>query len=121
MFCDFCGRDVPCGTELRERVVSIRGMSIPVQYRAHLCGVCGEEVYDEAAEACIMERAKEQYRTRKNMLPAERLQSFMRERGVSMAEMARRTGCAVEEIIAASTGRLLDLNADARIKKAVGA
>ena len=121
MFCDCCGREVPCGTELRERKVSIHGVSIPVQYRAAICGLCGEDISDDKTELYIMEIAKSQYRSKKNMLPADRLRAFMRENGLSTSEMAERTGCAVGEIIAASKGHLLDVKADARIKKVVGA
>ena len=45
----------------------------------------------------------------------------MRDNGLSAAEMAERAGCAVAEIVAATTGRLLDTKVDAQIKKAVGA
>ena len=44
----------------------------------------------------------------------------MKENGLSPEEMAQKAECAVGEIIAASTGRLLDANTDAKIKKAVG-
>lgn len=44
----------------------------------------------------------------------------MKENGLSAEQMAQKAECAVGEIIAASTGRLLDANADAKIKKAVG-
>ena len=120
MFCDSCGRNAPCGVELRERTVSIRGTPIPVQYQAHICGMCGEEVYDEAIEAHIMDIARSAYRKKERMLPAERLRAYMRANGISNAEMAERAGCAVAEIVAATTGRLLDAKADAKLKKAVG-
>ena len=120
MFCDCCGRDVPCGAELRERKVSIHGMPILVQYRARICGLCGEEIFDEESEARIMEVSNGQYRAKKNMLPAERLRAFMHEHDLSPEYMAKRTGCAIGEIIAASNGRLLDIKADAQIKKVVG-
>ena len=120
MFCDACGRNVSCGVELRERTVSIRGMPIQVQYQAHICGMCGEEVYDEAIEAHIMDIACGAYRKKERMLPAERLRAYMQANGISNAEMAERAGCAVAEIVAATTGRLLDAKADAKLKKAVG-
>lgn len=120
MFCDNCGRDVLCANELRDRVVLIHGVKITVQYRANLCGCCKNEIFDEAVEAKIMQTARDQYRRKKNMLPADRLRGYMKDHGLSAAEMAERTGCAVGEIIAASTGRLLDAKIDARIKKAVG-
>lgn len=121
MFCDACGRDVPCGAELREREVSIHGVTIPVPYKAYICGSCGEEIFDEEAESNIMRIAQSRYRQKKNMLPANRLKVYMRDNGLSAAEMAERAGCAVAEIVAATTGRLLDTKVDAQIKKAVGA
>ncbi|MCG4528394.1 hypothetical protein [Intestinimonas massiliensis (ex Afouda et al. 2020)] len=120
MFCDYCGRDTPCASELRDRVVTIHGVRIPIQYKTHICGCCGEEVFDEAVETKIMQIAREQYRKKKSMLPAERLRKYMKENGLSAEQMAQKAECAVGEIIAASTGRLLDANADAKIKKAVG-
>ena len=119
MFCDACGRNVPCGVELRERIVSIRGTPIPVQYQAHICGMCGAEVYDEAIEARIMDIARSAYRKKEHMLPAARLRASMRANGISNAEMAERAGCAVAEMVAATTGRLLDAKADAKLKKVV--
>lgn len=121
MFCDSCGRNAPCGAELRERTVSIRGTPISVQYKANICGYCGEEIFDEETEARIMSTARSQYRSKKCMLPADRLKAYMRKNGISNAEMAERTGCAVAEIVAATTGRLLDTKVDAQIRKAVGA
>ena len=120
MFCDSCGRNVPCGAELRERTVSIRGTPIPVQYQAHICGLCGEEVYDEDIEAHMMGIARSAYRKKERMLLGERLRAQMRTNGISNAEMPERAGCAVGEILAATTGRLLDTKTDAKIKKAVG-
>lgn len=69
MFCDYCGRDTPCASELRDRVVTIHGVRIPIQYKTHICGCCGEEVFDEAVETKIMQIAREQYRKKKSMLP----------------------------------------------------
>lgn len=120
MFCDYCGRDTPCASVLRDRAVTIHGVRIPIQYKTNICGCCGEEIFDEAVETKIMQIAQEQYRKKKSMLPAERLRKYMKENGLSPEEMAQKAECAVGEIIAASTGRLLDTNTDAKIKKAVG-
>lgn len=121
MFCDYCGRDTPCASVLRDRAVTIHGVRIPIQYKTHICGCCGEEIFDEAVETKIMQIAQEQYRKKKSMLPAERLRKYMKENGLSPEEMAQKAECAVGEIIAASTGRLLDTNTDAKIKKGRGA
>lgn len=120
MFCDNCARNVPCASELRDRVVTIHGVRISVQYKTHICGYCGEEVYDETIETKIMQMARKQYRKKKSMLPAERLRMYMQVNGLSPEDMAQKTECAVGEIIAASTGCLLDTKVDAKIKKAVG-
>ena len=121
MLCDACGKNAPFGAELRERTVSIRGAPIPVQYKARICGFCGEEVFDAETESYIMDAARSKYRRKNKMMPAERLKAYMQEKGLSADEMAVRTGCAVAEIIAATTGRLLDAEADAKLKKALGA
>ena len=54
MFCDYCGRDTPCASVLRDRAVTIHGVRIPIQYKTHICGCCGEEIFDEAVETKIM-------------------------------------------------------------------
>ncbi|MFR1480262.1 MAG: hypothetical protein ACLSB9_33620 [Hydrogeniiclostridium mannosilyticum] len=85
--------------------MTIHGVRIP-PVQTHICGCCGEEIFDEAVEtkSCRLPRSsteKEEY------APAERLRKYMKENGLSPEEMAQKAECAVGEIIAASTGRLL--------------
>jgi len=121
MFCDECGRNVIAGTENRIRKVMIHGISIPVHYKAYVCGACGTELLDDDVEDYVMRIAREQFRTKKNMLPADLLRAYMKKNSLSAAQMAEKTGCAVGEIIAASKGVLLDPGADTKIKRAMSA
>ena len=119
MFCDECGRTVLCSSEARTRKVCIHGVDIPVRYKARICGSCGAELYDEDVEDYVMRIAREQFRSKKNMLPADRLRAYMKKNGLSADQMAAKAECAVGEIIAASRGVLLDPNADIKLKKVV--
>ena len=112
MFCDECGRNVLCSSEPRTRKISIHGVVIPVRYKANICGNCGAELYDEDVEDYVMRIAREQFRSKKNMLPADRLRAYMKKNGLSADQMAAKAECAVGEV-------LLDPNADIKLKKVV--
>ena len=119
MFCDECRRTVMCSSEARTRKVCIHGVDIPVRYKARICGSCGAELYDDDVEDYVMRIAREQFRSKKNMLPADRLRAYMKKNGLSADQMAAKAECAVGEIIAASRRVLLDPNADIKLKKVV--
>lgn len=119
MFCDKCGRDAVCGTQINTRMVNIHKTIISVQYRANACGVCGAEIFDEETEEAIMQSASSIYRDKKNMLSPRALKDYMRKHNLTSAQMAEKVGCAVGEIIAASKGTLLNSKTDGKIKKVI--
>ena len=121
LFCDNCGRHTPGCSEIRSREVLIHGVSIPVRYKASICSHCGAELYDDEVEEYVMRIAREQFRSKRNMLPAARLKAYMTKNGLTAEQMAEKTGCAVAEIIAASRGVLLDTGVDDKLKRAVSA
>lgn len=121
LFCDKCGRHTPGCLEIRSRNVLIYGTSIPVRYKASICSHCGAELYDDEVEEYVMRIAREQFRARRNMLPADRIKAYMTKNGLTAEQMAERTGCAIAEVIAASMGVLLDTSADDKLKRVVSA
>lgn len=121
MFCDMCGHQTQGCTEIRSRKINIWGTDIPVRYNAMICDHCGSELYDEDTEAFIMRIAREQYREKRNMLPASRLKAYMKSHEITPEQMAQKAECAVAEVVAASRGVLLDPKVDTKLKKAISA
>ena len=120
-FCDECMSYVPVGQDTRTKSVSIHGTVIPVQYRTIICGRCGTEIFDENREMSVMKKARILYRQKKKMLPASSICAYMEKNHLSPEQMAVLSGCAIEEILTAANGTLLDTIADEKIKKAISA
>ena len=121
MFCEKCMRKTANGYKQKERTVSIRGISISVPYKAPICADCGTELYSERVELKILETARGKYRDRTRMLPVEILHKYMVQHHLSVDQMAELAGCAVNDIIAADKGALLDKAIDRKIRKVVSA
>ena len=118
-FCDACGHVSSFAPVNRTRSLNVRGMEIQVPYRAEVCISCGEERYDDDLEMLILEKATAIYRDKQHMLPAEQISGYMRRNKITAAEMANRAGCAVEDILRAEKGRLVDVEADKKLRSVV--
>lgn len=121
MFCDRCMRETAYGYQQAERNVFIHGMSIRVQYKAPVCACCGAELYSDRVELKILETARAKYRAKSRMLPVEIVQEYMKQHNLSVDQMANLAGCAINDIIAADKGTLLDKAIDRKIRKAISA
>jgi hypothetical protein len=119
MFCDACGRNSSFAVMNRTRTFNIKGMDIQVPYRTEICINCGEERYNDELEMSIMEKAITMYRDKQKMLPAEQIMGYMRRHEISAEEMAKRAGCAVGDILRAKKGRLVDVEADRKLKQVI--
>jgi len=118
-FCDICGHISSFTRANLTRTLNVRGMDIQVPYRAEVCINCGEARYDDGLEMLILEKASAIYRDKQHMLPAERIRSYMLRNKISAVEMANRAGCAVEDILRAEKGRLVDVEADKKLRNVI--
>ena len=118
-FCDACGRVSSFASVNRTRNLNVRGMDIQVPYRAEVCISCGEERYDDDLEMLILEKATAMYRDKQHMLPADQIRGYMRRNKISAEEMAKRAGCAVGDIRRAEKGRLVDVEADKKLRSVI--
>ena len=118
MFCDICNRQTRFGVVNNTREVNVRGVMIPVTYRAEVCGCCGEERYDDDLEIDIMKKAVAIYREREKLIPADQISHYMEEHGLSAEQMAERVNCAVSDIVHAAHGDLVTTELNKKLKKA---
>lgn len=121
MYCDICNRTTQIGYANKTRVVNIHGQNILVAYRAEICGYCGEELYDEKQEIEIMKKAIALFRDKNRLMSADRIREYMKKNHITASEMAEKAGLAVETILRAENGEMINKEVSNKLWKAITA
>ena len=91
-FCDACGREQLCRSQLIDETYPVRGEDVTVQAEVLQCSVCGTGLFEEALDEANLERAYAVYRQRYHLLSGADIRAIRQQYGLSQRAMARLLG-----------------------------